>query len=271
MNVDTYGDKEYYYELKDVDGNTAGHGEFIGYFPQETLEDANEQLTDWTGVLNGDLKLYDGTDGEFYLAWDLEHFDVEVSLTYPYGHRTAESNYTDSKGHLVLVGDYIDQFGNWVFDAGTDLTKETDTDKLESIAIYREGVYTVHMTRIDYPIPIPPLENLTAYQPIDEVRTLKQIGAILTGPDYNDILRDEDGNLLPAAPGKSPNFDPEYPYYLLELDHRNNNAARMWPASILASSPTPITTRTSITRPRAEKSSFWTSVMSTTPMKTLRR
>ena len=35
--VDTYGDKEYYYELKDVDGNTAGHGEFIGYFPQETL------------------------------------------------------------------------------------------------------------------------------------------------------------------------------------------------------------------------------------------
>ena len=239
---DSQGNIVYYeYQMKDKNGNAWGHLNFTGEFPQQTLPDIDGNNTALGMNFYGN-----GTD---YLPWDVNDFDVVVTLTYPYGYRTHKglNSYTDNKGHMVNPGDYLDANGNWVADASTDMNAWRDSGDATKVAayeaasIYRSGSYVVHMTRSNVPILFTTLQNMTAFQPESEKRVLTQIGAILTGADYNDILYVEDANGQPVLdetgnkqllpPGYQdeeqtipcdPNFDPAHPYYLLTLDHRMN-------------------------------------------------
>ena len=240
---DAKGEIVYYeYQMKDQNGNSWGHLDFTGEFPQQTLPDSDEN----DGYL--DMNYYG--DGTKFLPWDVNDFDVVVTLTYPYGYHTYKglNSTTDAKGHTLNPGDYVDEKGNWVADATVDMDAWREypagtpqRQAYEAASVYRKGSYVVHMTRSNVPILFTTLQNLTAYQPESEKRTLTQIGAILTGPDYNDILYqkdaegnfilDEAGNKQPLPPGYQdeektilcdPNFDPAHPYYLLTLDYRMN-------------------------------------------------
>ncbi|MCM1296082.1 MAG: hypothetical protein NC311_11120 [Muribaculaceae bacterium] len=212
-----------------------GHETFTGYFQQETLPDMNDSATP------SGIDFYG--DGTTYLPWDLPSFEVVVTLTYPSAKRTATManvKASDANGHAVNVGDYIDAAGNWVADATTAesviegwkySSDPAEYAKFEALSIYKTGAYTVHMTRSRFPKPVPPLDDMEAFQMMPEHRDLIQIGAIMTGPDYSDVLYGDDGKVLPPAvkdKNTTPptmcasNFDPQHPYYLLELDHRMN-------------------------------------------------
>ena len=238
--------KKYTYTMYDAAARDFGRETFTGLFPQETLpnKDKVNSLTlngqEVTTLPGGQTIV--GYDGAEYLPWDLPFFEVTVTLTYPYGYYTAKNAGAGPDGVAYVHGDYLDKNGNFVAAAGTNLDAPGNEALKEAATEKRAGSYRVHMTRSNLPILFTTLDDLEAFQMYKkdeyaEHRDLIQIGAVMTGPDYNDVLYGKDGELLP--PGEyevtkddgtketvtcAPNFAPKHPYYLLTLDHRLNKA-----------------------------------------------
>ncbi|MEG2119808.1 MAG: hypothetical protein RRY53_05580, partial [Pseudoflavonifractor sp.] len=99
--------KLYEYQMKDKAGNSSGHLNFTGVFPQETLPNVDGG-TAITPVVD-----FYGDGKTSSLPWDLPSFDVVTTLTYFYKYRTALANGTGPNGTVYMTGDYLTEDGNF--------------------------------------------------------------------------------------------------------------------------------------------------------------